>query len=292
MTYDPNDIYISPSSINDFDRCPQLYYYRNVYRNPKTKLKIEVAQPALSLGSAVHSTLNRFLYFFKPPRNKDNLFNAFKYFWKKYEGEKGGFYSSEEEESYKKRALKMLKRFWEHAPFKQMRTLKLPDFPKVVLDKNLILTGRIDWIQRESNSLHIIDFKTGQFEEREGSMQLPIYALLASRLLGNMSVQTSYWYLDKDNDIKDFKIDQIDVIQNKVKEKAYIIKQARQTQSFSCASGFHSCRYCKDYLTVASGKAKLVSVDAVDWKKETYIIPLNYKNLPEKEVPPENTLPF
>src|SRR5476649_1046372 len=50
-------IWVSHSSIGDFLKCPRAYYLHNVYKDPKTGRKINIASPALSLGLAVHTTL-------------------------------------------------------------------------------------------------------------------------------------------------------------------------------------------------------------------------------------------
>lgn len=266
-------IFLSPSSIANFEMCPQLYYYRNVYKNPETNLRIEVMKPSLALGQAIHSALNRFLYFSEPPRYKENLLNAFKFFWKNYEGEKGGFFSKQEEEFYKERGGMMLERFWKDAPFKDSVACKLPSFIKATLTKTLLLTGKIDWMEVEDNKVQIIDFKTGQQEQTEDSLQLPIYALIAKELFGAKEIKASYWYLDRDSEIKEFEIKDLEEIKRKIIQKGEVIRKARETNSFPCSSGFASCRYCEDYLAVVNKKAKLVNVDPVFWKRETYIIP-------------------
>ncbi len=50
-------VWVSHSSMGDFLKCPRAYYLHNVYKNPDTGRKITIVNPALSLGSAVHATL-------------------------------------------------------------------------------------------------------------------------------------------------------------------------------------------------------------------------------------------
>ena len=47
-------------------------------------------------------------------------------------------------------------------------------------EENIILNGKIDWLEYvpEDDSIRVIDFKTGKNDEKEGSLQLPIYILL------------------------------------------------------------------------------------------------------------------
>ena len=64
-------------------------------------------------------------------------------------------------------------------------------------DENIILNGLIDWIEYlpATDSLHIVDFKTGKREEQEASLQLPIYLLLCNALQKRAVTKASYWYL-------------------------------------------------------------------------------------------------
>src|SRR3989338_9945774 len=67
-------------------------------------------------------------------------------------------------------------------------------------EHNIILNGLVDWIEYlpETDSLHIVDFKTGKVEEKDGSLQLPIYLLLCDALQKRKVTKASYWYLETD----------------------------------------------------------------------------------------------
>ncbi len=51
-------------------------------------------------------------------------------------------------------------------------------------EDNLILCGSIDWIEylEDIDKLRIIDFKTSRNDEKNNSLQLPIYYLLITNL--------------------------------------------------------------------------------------------------------------
>jgi hypothetical protein len=277
MAFNPNAIFLSPSSLSDFDKCGQLYFLRNVYRSPRG-LKIQLINPNLALGQAVHDTLEQFLKS-SGPRTKEELNRIFDYIWGNLTGEKGGFTGVDEEKGFKERALSMLERFWANLHFRQAEPVKIPGFPKVELGNDLILTGKLDWIEKDADArlpdgqgYHIIDFKTGK-EEREDSPQLSIYALLVSRLLGSKKVRTSYWYLDRDNELVSVPTVDIEETFEVLKKKGEIIKMVRQTNSFRCQSGQESCWACRDMLAISQGKGKLVSMDPVNRKQEIYILP-------------------
>ena len=57
MTDKYKAVWVSYSSISDYLHCPRAYYLKNVCKTPDTNRKIEVTSPALSLGKAVHNTL-------------------------------------------------------------------------------------------------------------------------------------------------------------------------------------------------------------------------------------------
>ena len=291
MTYNPNAIFISPSSISDFNRCPQLYFYRHVYRSPKTGLKVQLINPKLALGQVIHDTLRKFLYSAGLQKTQEQLRSILAWQWKQLAGEKGGFISIDEEKIYQDRAAKMLDRFWAHKHFKETQPVKIPDFPKLDLGEDIILTGRLDWLEKENDGYHIIDFKTGENEERDDSIQLPIYAVLTSGILKTNKLRASYWYIGKDEEFKEFKLPDLTTILENLKKKGAIIKSARLTQSFGCSSGNESCWACRDFLAIVQGKAKLVSVDPIDRKQEIYIIPRGVTPS-TSESEPHDDLPF
>lgn len=274
MAYNPNAVFLSPSSIADFDKCPQLYFLRNVYRSPTTGLKIQLINPALALGQAVHDTLEQFTNLDPTDRTPEKITAIFSSVWQNLSGEKGGFASSAEEKEHQNRALSMFDRLLAHPRLPRAVKARLPDFPKVDLGDDLILTGKLDWIEEEKDgTYHIIDFKTGQNEERDDSWQLPIYAVLAKGILRTDQVRVSYWYLDKDSDHAPKTLPDLEELVAKIKQKGQIIKLARQTSSFTCSKGpGQSCWACRDMLAIKEGKGKLVAVDTVR-KQEIYILP-------------------
>jgi len=273
MAFNPNIVFISPSSLSDFEKCPQLYYYRYVYKTPRG-LKIQTINPSLALGQSVHDALNQFLTTTLPlERTEEELKRIFEWTWNGLSGEKGGFSNQEEEQEYKNRGLGMISRFLKNKHFLESEMVKIASFPKIELGNDLMLTGKIDWLEKDGEGYQIIDFKTGKNEEKEDSKQLPIYALLASKILQSNNIKASYWYLDKDENTTSFNLPNLEETLSELKKKGEIIKMVRQTQSYHCQSGEESCWACKEILAVVQGKGKLVSVDAVNRKQEIYILP-------------------
>lgn len=279
MAFNPNAVYISPSSLSDFEMCLQRYYYKNIYRSPRG-LKIQIVTPSLALGQSVHDTLEQFLKILPGERTEVELKRIFELVWQNLSGEKGGFTLPEEEKIFKDRALAMLGRFWKNQHFREAEAVKIPGFPKVDLGNDLILTGKLDWIEKDGDGYHIIDFKTGK-EEKEDSQQLPIYSVLVSKILSSKKIRTSYFYLDREEDITSFPEVDLEQTYLSLQKKGEMVKMVRQTQSFRCQSGLESCWACRDILAVAKGKGKLVAMDPINRKQEIYIL------LPEEPVKEE-----
>lgn len=286
--YNPNAVFISPSSISAFKTCPKSYFYQYVYKNPKTGLKIQLINPKLALGSVIHDVLAQFLKM-ETNRSEDQLLNILTRYWKEITGEKGGFNSEEEENSYRDRANRMLNMFWSNARFREALSLKMPDFPKVDLGNDLILTGKLDWIEKEEDVYHIIDFKTGEREERSDSMQLPIYAVLTFGLFKSNKIRASYWYLDREAELQEVQLPQVEETIENLKRVGLTIKNSRLTNSFRCSSGYESCWACRDLEAVANGKGKLVAVD-YNRKQEIYILNEEVESI--EDLNPRDDIPF
>ncbi len=284
MAYNPNAVFISPSSINAFKSCPRAYYFQYVYKNPKTGLKVQLINPKLALGAVMHDVLAQFLHNTAVSKEKEQLFSILTRYWGEIAGEKGGFSSLEEENQYKNRALKMLENFWANPHFKSVSPIPMPDFPKLDLGEDLILTGKLDWIEKEDEGMyHIIDFKTGEKEEKSDSIQLSTYAILAGSFLTNPKIRASYWYLDKDPDFRPFDLPEAKETLEKLKQMGLIMKNSRLTNSFRCISGRESCWACRDFVAVVEEKkGKMVAVD-YSRKQEIYIVAAEDKSTESKD---------
>ena len=107
-------VWVSHSSIADFIACPRAYYLRNVYKDPKTRNKITVTSPALSLGTAVHEVVEELSVLPVEQRLQISLLKKFDVAWEKVTGKLGGFTDPTQEDEFKERGRVMLKRVEEH----------------------------------------------------------------------------------------------------------------------------------------------------------------------------------
>ena len=272
-------VWISHSSMGDFLKCPRAYFLHNVYRNPAGR-KINLVNPHLSLGIAVHETLEGLLNFKAEDRFKKSLMQTFEANWQKVSGKIGGFKSEAEEADYKARAKNMIERVDTHRGFLEKLAVKLPEHannmpPNFYLSEedNIILSGKIDWLEYvpENDSVRVIDFKTGKNDESKESLQLPIYALLLNALQKRKVSGAAYWYIDRNDEPTEMPLPDLAESKKRVLEVALKVKAAREGNKFFCPYGSQGCFACKPFEKIVRGEAELVKVDE-SRKTEIYIV--------------------
>lgn len=258
-------LWVSHSSIGDFLSCPRAYYIRHIYRNPQTRNKVNIINPSLALGQVVHLVLESLSSKKAEERLEGaSLMDHYNEAWKNISGEKGGFKDEEEELAYKNRGAIMINRVMFHPGPILNKAIKLtsPDSlpPRFFLSEkdDIILCGKIDWLEYlpTDDSVRIIDFKTGMNEEKEKSLQLPIYGLLVNNLQKRNISGMSYWYLEKDNDPVDMPVPDLQKAKDAIMDVALQMKAARLKGEFRCMK--NGCFACKPLENIVNGKAKFV----------------------------------
>lgn len=266
-------IWLSYSSISDYLKCPRLYYLRNIYRDPKTHHKIALMQPALALGQVVHDTIESLSRMPSQARFIESPMTLFVEKWDGVKGELGGFTSLEEEEKFKKKGERMIERIIKYPGPLQNKAVKIrQDLPYYWLSEedNIILCGKIDWLEYvpESDGVHIIDFKTGKYDEDPDSLQLPIYYLLTIHCQSRAIKKASYWYLDRDNYPIEVELPDEHKAFDRVMEIAKKIALARKLEHFPCSKK-EGCRFCQPFEEIIQGKATFVGTN--DFSQDIYI---------------------
>jgi ATP-dependent helicase/DNAse subunit B len=273
-------VWVSHSSIADFLKCPRLYYLRNVYKDPKTKHKITIMSPALALGQSIHNVIELLSAIRQEERMNAKIFELYDFEWTKVTGKLGGFKSKDEEDGYKERGRLMLKKIMDNPGPLKNKALKLKsvegksDLAWYWLheEDNIILSGKIDWVEylEDTDSIHIIDFKTGRHEEDGDSLQLPIYYLLAKSLQKRNIEKISYWYLDDGihDDLVEMELPNEKEAYDKVYEVAKRIKLGRLIDHLKCPKG--GCYACRDLEEVFNGKGEKVGES--EYRQDIYIL--------------------
>ncbi len=292
QTKKTHPLWISHSSIGDFLACPRAYYIKHVYKDPKTNNKVTLINPALALGQMVHQVLEALSIVKAEDRLKEPLIEQYNKAWLSITGELGGFSSPEQELEYKNRGAIMINRVMFHPGPIVNKAIKLvsPDSlpPRFYLSKeeDILLCGKIDWLEYlpATDSVHIIDFKTGVGEEREDSLQLPIYALLVKNCQNRAVSKISYWYLERDNEPVEKPLPDLQKAHDMLLTIGLQMKEARAKKEFKCPRG--GCFACKPLENILSGKAKLVGT--TDYQ-DVYMLP-KLENL--NELLHEDLMPF
>ncbi len=251
--------WVSHSSMGDFIKCPRLYYLHNVYKDPNTGRKMTLVTPYMSLGIAVHNVVEGLGDYPSEERMNRDLLLTFEEEWGKVRGKKGGFSSEEQEHIFKERGIKMIETVINNPRFLTSKRIKLPrnEMPcnfYLSEEDNIILNGLVDWIEYlPDDTLHIIDFKTGKHEEKESSLQLPIYLLLCNALQKRKVSKAGYWYLENDSFVSK-ELPSIDDAYTRVYEVALQVKKARDAKNFACREGESGCTSCRVYENILKFK--------------------------------------
>lgn len=266
-------VWVSSSSISDFLKCPRLYYLRNVYKDPITRHKINIVNPALVLGQTVHEVLEGLSVLPVEDRMKDSLLSKFNMVWEGFSGKLGGFKSPVEEEVTKERGEAMLKRVMEQPGPILNKAIKIKqELPNYYLSEedNIILCGKIDWLEYlpEDDSVHIIDFKTGRNDEKVDSLQLPIYHLLVKNCQNRKVSKASYWYLDREDAPTSVKLPTLEEAFDRVLTAAKLVKDARLKGEYFCPKG--GCFACRPFEAVLRKEAEFIGTGG--YNQDMYIL--------------------
>jgi ATP-dependent helicase/DNAse subunit B len=278
-------VWVSHTSISDFLQCPRAYYLKNVYKDPKTRHKIQLMSPPLALGQVVHSVLESLSVLPGPERFKESLIAKFERSWQAVSGKRGGFYDSITEEQYKERGKAMLNKVMDKpGPLTGLAVKIKEDLPQYWLSEedNIILCGKIDWLEYlpEDDSVNIIDFKTSKSKENESSLQLPIYHLLVHNCQHRKVSKAEYWYLGLD-EIVEKTLPDLESAHTQILKIAKEIKLARQLERFKCPHGDEGCFACKPMEKILRGEAELVGEN--EYRQDVYVMERSTKELSKEE---------
>ncbi|MFA6249935.1 MAG: PD-(D/E)XK nuclease family protein [Candidatus Shapirobacteria bacterium] len=267
-------LWLSHTSISDFLVCPRSYYLKNVYHDPANNHKVKLMSPPLALGQAVHEVLESLSILPQNIRFKDNLVEKFRSSWKKVTGLSGGFTDFASEEKYFQKGEAMISRVVQNPGPLVNQAVKInQDLPKYWLseDDNIILCGKVDWLEYfpQTDSVHIIDFKTSKRIEKAGSLQLPIYHLLVKNCQKRSVSKASYWYLSLSDQPQEQPLPDPDESSQKILKIAKQVKLARSLQRFVCP--YQGCNACLPYEAIIQGNAKHVGIDS--YHNDVYILP-------------------
>ncbi len=268
--------WVSHSSINDFLSCPRAYYLNNIYRDPRTRHKIQLISPPLALGQIVHQVVESLSVLPTEERFRESLIKRFENAWSAVSGKQGGFTSSAQETEYKQRGADMLRRVMANpGPLKNLAVKISGDLPHYWLSEQdeIILCGKIDWLEYlpDQDAVHIIDFKTGKYKENDSSLQLPIYHLLVHNTQHRDVARVSYWYLAESDVPQEQVLPDLQQAEDEVLTIAKKIKVQRKLNIFKCPHGEKGCRACRPLEAIVRGDAIFVGTGS--YNQDVYYLP-------------------
>jgi putative RecB family exonuclease len=193
---------LSPSRVNDFTNCPQLYKYRAILNLPE-----EISLDA-ERGKLVHAVLEDLFEFPRPERNVSSALSLLPQAWQKQLGEKPELEALvTNHKEWIDRAESLLQTYF---------TLEDPTgfestYRELHLEKNftdeIYLHGYVDRLDvAPTGEVRIVDYKTGKAPkpgwEEKALFQLRVYALLYWRNEGVLPKLLQLLYLGDGKTIK------------------------------------------------------------------------------------------
>ena len=246
--YEP--LQLSASAVETYQRCPQKYLLQHVWGVRGGP------QAALTFGNVMHTTIKEFVAQHKQKRRItfEDVAGIFHREWSA-----AGFEDAYQEEEYRKTGLEQLEAFYKSylaGPadvVHQEKTFELP------LDPNIVVTGRLDQINRlDAREVEIVDYKTGNpKEERDAkrSLQLSLYALAARDQLGLQPAKLTFYNLTTNEAVSATRDNK--QLKEAVGDVQEVAEQIRAGE-FSAHPGFY-CRTC-EYQPLCPAHEQLVNI--------------------------------
>jgi len=164
---------LSPTAVACFRQCAQQYKFRYIdrlgdeYGGPR---------PYFTMGNHVHDTLKEFLTTVPlEQRNMETMVKLLRKNWRRY---RVGFRGQEDERRWAEKALRQLSSFVTSHDTR-IRPYLVEAWFEAEITPGLVLQGRIDRVDLQADqTLHIIDYKTGNTPEASDWTQLHLNALV------------------------------------------------------------------------------------------------------------------
>lgn len=238
---------LSPTAVASFRQCPQQYKFRYIDRLGD---EYGGARPYFTMGNHIHDTLRQLLTMVPPEeRNCETALKLLRKNWLRY---RIGFKGREDERRWAEKALRQLSSFVTTHDVRVRPYLVEASFEREITP-GLVLHSRIDRVDlQEDQTLHIIDYKTGNTPEASDWTQLYLNALALSRKTPYSVSKASFIYLSSG-------------LVDTVSIEAPVLDQAkwdllRTARTIGCEKRFRPrpgivCRRC-DFKPICPARAK------------------------------------
>jgi len=186
----PSPLELSASAIETYERCPMKYLLQYSWRlrsGPSAQM---------TFGNVMHTTIREFVAESRTGAvpTLEDLLAIYEREWKS-----AGFPDQYQEEEYRKAGREQLETFYRSFRRERPDVLYQEKPFRLVLDDDLIVTGRIDQVNRlDGRTVEIVDYKTGKVRSADKAvddMQLSIYALASREVFDLEPERVVFHYL-------------------------------------------------------------------------------------------------
>jgi DNA helicase-2/ATP-dependent DNA helicase PcrA len=241
---------LSASTIDTYQLCPQKYLFQRVWGIR------EGPHAAPSFGSVMHTTIRQLMTGLRKKRRLpfEDVEAIFRREWSS-----AGFEDAYQEEEYKKDGLEQLRAFHASCVASPPEMIAQEKFFELPMDDNVVITGRIDQVNRLGpNQDEIVDYKTGRPKlepQARKSLQLSLYALAAREVLDLNPVRLTFYNLQSNEAVFTSRGEkELDQAREVVQEVAAEIRAGQ----FPAHPGF-LCRSCA-YQPLCPAHEQLVAI--------------------------------
>ena len=232
----PEPLQLSASAIETYERCPMKYLFQYSWRirsGPSAQM---------TFGNVMHTTIREFVAMSRKQgcMPLEELLAIYEREWKS-----PGFPDQYHEDEYREAGREQLESFHRSFSAAMPDVLHQEKSFELFLDGDIVLTGRIDQVNRlNERSVEIVDYKTGKVRSAEKTaddIQLSIYALAARDALDLEPERLVFHYLMNGETVasaRDAKA--LDAARDRIAQVAYQIRAAE----FSPNPKKNACDYC------------------------------------------------
>ena len=244
---------LSVSSIDTYERCPMKYLFQYVWGlrgGPHAQM---------TFGNVMHTTIKELVSEIQKRRRipLDEVLMIYEREWSA-----AGFTDDYHEQQYRRAGREQLEAFhktYSESPADVLHQEKRFELP---LEHEIVVTGRMDQINRINNGgIEIIDYKTGRPRDEKKAaedLQLSVYAIAAQDVLGAAPDRLVFYNLTTNEAIvasRDAKT------LATTKQKISMVADQIRAREFSPKPGF-GCAHC-DYKPLCPAHEQLINIQAV-----------------------------
>lgn len=246
----PEPLQLSPSAIGAYDRCPMRYLFQygwGLRPGPHA---------GATFGSVMHTTIKEFVSEVHK-RGRLPLEELFLIYDREWQS--AGYGEEFHEEEYRKAGREQLEAFhrtYSAAPADVLFQEKRFELP---LEHDVILTGRIDQVNRISkNEVEIVDYKTGKAKDAKNAatdLQLSAYALAAREILELDPARLIFYNLTTNETVaatRDAKA------LTETKQRIAEVADSIRAGEFAPKAGY-GCKYC-DFKPLCPAHEQLIPI--------------------------------